>query len=265
MPPPQQTENGCWGMTLKGRPWNVHAGKSYYSWDSIDKVMVYGGDMWQAAAPAGEFKVPWTRTSYRHFRRSTMGCIDPTTTRFVDADVRRGGQLINTPGRVMTLWGPTKRDRARRREVGIFLPGEKRWKTAMIVGEFESGTLVYDSDRKLLLSLRGNAVYELDPETGKSQKKTVEGTSPAIRWSGGEVYIPKHKTVLFGARCKEGDQLWTYSVEKNVLKQAKVKSPKLRTGLGCDHSGPLVYSPKYDVLISMTSRNRTYVMRYTPE
>jgi len=30
-------------------------------------------------------------------------------------------------------------------------------------------------------------------------------------------------------------------------------------------SGPLVYSPKHDVLISMTSRGRTYLMRYVPE
>ncbi len=264
MPPPHQTENGCRGLTLKRRPWNVHTGKSYYSWDSVDKVMVYGGDMWQAAAPSGKFRVPWRKNSYGHVRRETMGYIDPETTEFVDADVRRGGQLINTPGRVMTLWGPTRKSRVCR-EVGIFLPKAGKWKVARITGEFQLGTVAYDSDRKLLLSIVGNTVYEVDPGTGKTGKKTAKGALPKIRWSGGEVYIPRHKTVVLGARCEGGDQIWAYSVEKNVLKQVKVKGPRLRTGLGCDHSGPLVYSPKHDVLISMTSRGRTYLMRYVPE
>jgi Galactose oxidase, central domain len=263
MPPPHQAENGCRGMTLKSRPWNVHTGKSYYSWDSIDKVMVYGGRQWQATAPAGSFKIPWKRDRYSGYHRAIMGYIDPDTTKFTEVEVRRGGQLVNTSGRVMTLWGPTRKSRVCR-EVGIFLPRAGKWKVAKIAGEFQSGTLVYDSDRKLLLSIVGGTVYELDPETGKASSKTAKGKLPKIRWSGGEVYIPRHKTVIFGARCVGGDQLWAYSVKKNEFKQVKVKGPKLHYGLGCNHSGPLVYSPKHDVLISMSGRGRTYLMRFVP-
>ncbi len=262
MPPPQQTENGCRGMTLKRRPWNVHAGKSYYSWDSVDKVMVYGGGQWQATAPKGNFTISWKLNSYRFYNRDIMGYIDPETSNFVEVEVRRGGQLINTSGRMMTLWGPTRKSRTCK-EVGIFLPKAGKWNVAKIAGKFEAGTIVYDSDRKLLLSIVGMAVYQLDPETGKAGMKTAQGTAPKIRWSGGEVYVTKHKTVLFGARCQTGDQIWAYSVKQNELKQVKVKGPKLRVGLGCGHSGTLAYSPKHDVVIS--TNGRTYLMRYIPE
>jgi len=33
--------------------------------------------------------------------------------------------------------------------------------------------------------------------------------------------------------------------------------------IGCDHGGPLAYSPKHDVLITMSNWH-TYLMRYRP-
>jgi len=140
MPPPFQPENGCRGMTFKRRPWNVHTGKSYYAWDNVDKVMVYSGDQWQATLPAGSFKVPWRADAINGVRRELMGFIDPETTLYTEVDEPRGGQLIETPGRVMTLWPGDKAGTAR--TFGIFHPREGQWQRKPITGEFGGGCLV---------------------------------------------------------------------------------------------------------------------------
>jgi len=59
-------------------------------------------------------------------------------------------------------------------------------------------------------------VWELDPATGAAIAKPTHGALPKLRWAGGEVYIPKHKTVLVTGRFEPGDdQIWAYSVENN--------------------------------------------------
>jgi len=261
MPPPFQAENGCRGMTFKRRPWNVHTGKQYYAWDSTDKVMVYSGDQWQATAPAGVFKVPWQKHEYNGVMREPMGFIDPETTLYTEVDVPRGGQLVETPERVLTVWGPG-RNSNQASEVGGFHPREGKWERRPITGEFRAGFLVYDSDRKLLLSFSEGTVWELDPATGKASAKQTQGALPKLRWAGGEVYIPKHKTALVTGRFENGgDQIWAYAVDKNQWSQVATKGD---AKIGCDHGGPLAYSPKHDVLITMADW-RTYLMRYQPE
>jgi hypothetical protein len=260
MPPPFQPENGCRGMTFAHRPWNVHTGKRYYAWDSADKVMVYSGDQWQATPPAGMFQVPWQADGITGCRREVMGFIDPETARYTEVDVPRGGGwLVETPGHILTLWPRDKSGAAW--DLGIFLPREGRWDRKPVTGEFASGVLVFDSTRKLLLSCAGDKVWELDPATGSAAVRSAAGILPRNKYATGEAYIPKHKTVLISGTFAEGGaQVWAYSAEKNKWSKVDVKGG---ANIACDHGGPLVYSPKHDVLISM-SNGRTYLMRYQP-